>query len=196
MQAMSRLDRIQDGYMTPAEAAARLRVSPITLRHWVNKGVIRASFTAGGHRRYARWDVERLAASRRPGEPQTVLIVDDDVLFANYLRELMHSVDERLNVEYAPDGFEAGRKLIRCRPDVVLLDLVMPGLDGFSVCRRIKSEPDTAHIRVIALTGHPSPEYVQAILSLGAEHCLGKPVDPQTLLTAMGVGSDTALVRP
>lgn len=180
--------------MTPAEAAARLRVSPITLRHWANKGVLRASYTAGGHRRYARKEVERLAAGRRRGEPQTVLIVDDDHLFAGYLQELICSVDAGVKVVYASDGFEAGRKLILCRPEVVLLDLLMPGLDGFSVCRRIKMEPDTAHIRVIALTGQPSPENVRAILSLGAVHCLGKPVDAQALLMAMGL-TDAAKAR-
>lgn len=191
---MTDLAKPDDGYLTPGEAAERLRVSPITLRKWVEKGLLRACYTAGGHRRYSRREVERLAAGRRRGKPMTVLIVDDDRLFANYLRELIGNVDGKARVEYASDGFEAGRKLVMSRPDLVLLDLVMPGLDGFSVCRRIKMEPGTAHIRVIALTGHPSWLNTQAILALGAEHCFAKPVDTQALLRAMGL-TGTATVE-
>lgn len=60
----------------------------------------------------------------------------------------------------AADGFEAGSKLYAFKPDVILLDMMMPGLNGFDICRQIKAAQDTCDIRVIAMTGHLSQENV------------------------------------
>jgi two-component system cell cycle response regulator len=64
---------------------------------------------------------------------------------------------------------------------------MMSELDGFEVCRRIKQDPATAPIRVIALTGHPSPENVQRITAAGAEICLAKPIDNAELFAVLGL---------
>ena len=83
--------------------------------------------------------------------------------------------------DVAADGFEAGRLVATCRPEVVLLDLKMPGLDGFQVCRTIKADPDTSSTVVIAMTGYHSPETEARILECGAIRCFSKPVEPSTL---------------
>ena len=82
---------------------------------------------------------------------------------------------------FAADGFEAGRLTATFRPDVVLLDLRMPGRDGFQVCRTIKADPATSHTLVIAMTGFYSPETEARILECGAVRCFAKPVEPSTL---------------
>ena len=63
------------------------------------------------------------------------------------------------------------------RPDVVLLDLKMPGLDGFQICRTIKADPDTSKTIVIAMTGYYSSETEARILECGAIRCFSKPVE-------------------
>ena len=68
----------------------------------------------------------------------------------------------------------------------MILDLLMPGLDGFEVCRRLRSDPELSGVRVVALTGYATPENVQRILDAGADACLGKPIGPDELLAAIG----------
>lgn len=76
---------------------------------------------------------------------------------------------------------EAGQLITQQQPDIVLLDLKMPGLDGFSVCQRIKQNPQQQSIRIIAITGFADPDNVERILAAGAEQCLSKPIQIQTI---------------
>ena len=182
-------------WLTPNEAAALLMVSPVTVRAWAARGELPAETTAGGHRRFLRGELERFARLRglRLLEPKPapataglrVLVVDDDSVFADFLAELLRQ--HGAEVAIALDGFAAGRAVERWQPSVVLLDLKMPGLDGFDVCRALKASPNTRDIRVLALTGYPSPENVAAIVAAGAEACLAKPVDTLRLLSTLGL---------
>jgi len=63
----------------------------------------------------------------------------------------------------------------------VLLDLRMPGLDGFQVCRTIKADPETSSTIVVAMTGYFSPETESRVLGCGAVRCFAKPIEPSTL---------------
>ena len=115
-------------------------------------------------------------------EKPRVLIVDDDPMITAYLNELLENSEMDLLTETAHDGFEAGSKIHTFSPDVVLLDLMLPGVDGFRVCAQIKSDSATKHIRVIAITGENNMENVSRILAAGAEKCLQKPLNPHELL--------------
>ncbi|MCF8138696.1 MAG: response regulator, partial [Desulfotignum sp.] len=84
--------------------------------------------------------------------------------------------------ETAKDGFDAGMKIMTFKPGLVILDLIMPGMDGFEVCRQIKANPDTAHIKVLAVTGYDSEENRQKILSEGADAYLAKPLFKEELM--------------
>jgi len=175
--------------LSPNEAAKRLSVSPITLRNWADKGLIRAVTTLGGHRRYPLREVERLLKRQHlpDGSPTRIMIVDDDRFLAEILQESLSNVSAPVVVEIANDGFEAGRKLSTFMPDIILLDLMMPGLDGFEVCRAVKNDSATANARVIAITGYPSEENIKRILAAGAEHCLPKPINFDDLLAALNL---------
>lgn len=172
-------------YLTPSEAAKILMVSPITVRAWAQKGLLPSETTPGGHRRFLRETVEQFAKQCKTAPPRSdlrVLIVDDDKQVAEFLVEWLTGLDEPFIVSSAADGFEAGSKVYSFEPDVILLDLMMPKLDGFAVCRQIKADPDTNDIRVIAMTGYPSPENEQRIIDAGAEICISKPLDTKVLL--------------
>lgn len=116
-----------------------------------------------------------------------VLIVDDDLEWQELLTEIIGGAGEEVYIESAVDGFEAGRKVRWFKPDFVLLDLGMPGIDGIKLCRAIKTDPETESARVIAITGKATPENVEHLLLAGAEHCLGKPLDYDSLLAIMGL---------
>jgi CheY-like chemotaxis protein len=82
------------------------------------------------------------------------------------------------------DAPSAESKIVTAdRPDLILLDLFMPGMDGFEVCRRIKSDPQTQATIVVAITAHPSAESEKAILGAGAKAFLPKPLDAKNLVS-------------
>ncbi|MGD8483730.1 MAG: response regulator [Thioalkalispiraceae bacterium] len=178
-------------FLTPNEAAAVLNVSPVTVRQWAQKGMLEATRTAGGHRRFAVQEIERFAAQHgisvqpRNNDQLKILIVDDDDQLRHYLQEHLEYRFDDIALESARDGFDAGSKIHRFQPDIVLLDLMMPGIDGYEVCRAIKQDADTRHIRVIAMTGYYSDENVKKILDEGAVACLRKPLDINTLIDVL-----------
>lgn len=180
-------------YLTPAEVAQMLLVSPITVRQWAQRGLIQAEVTVGGHRRFRQDEVERFARShglnkeRMQVRPFRLLVIEDDPFYREFLVESLRGLLRSGEVASASDGFEAGRKVTEFRPDAMILDLKMPGLDGFEVCRRLKAEPATRHIRVVAVTGFTSEENVKSILAVGAEACLFKPVDIDQLAKALRI---------
>jgi CheY-like chemotaxis protein len=99
-------------------------------------------------------------------------------------------------VVLAGDGFAAGRQVESFKPDVLLLDLKMPGLNGFDVCQEIKTNPITRHIRIIAVTGYASAQNRRLILAAGAETCLAKPFQSDELLALLGVPTPAAVRSP
>lgn len=187
-------------YLTSNEVASRLMVAPNTVRLWSEKGLLHAQTTAGGHRRFPREEVERFLRERHAQDSdavQRVLIVDDDSAFARYLHALISGVGgESVEAAIAHDGFEAGHLLHTFRPQAILLDLMMPGLDGFQVCHLIKNDPITRATRVIAMTGYPTQVNIQRILDAGAEACLSKPMDDEKLLNLLGLAPDNAAPVP
>lgn len=175
-------------YYTPNEVAQLFMVSPVTVRQWAQKGLLSAALTAGGHRRFLRQELLRFADERGlslnwiiHGKAR-VLIVEDDEQVAAFLHELLRGHDGIDALETAANGFEAGRKVHNFEPSVMLLDLMMPGMDGFEVCRALKQDPSTRHIRVLAMTGYPTSENIERIMNAGAEVCLEKPIDTSRLL--------------
>lgn len=188
-------------YLAPSEVAQMLMVSPATIRHWATKGDLKAVATAGGHRRFLLHDVERFVRERdltmqiRSDETLRILIVDDDVPVAAYLSQLFNRIDTPTEIRVAHDGFSAGKLVHSFQPHVVLLDLMMPELNGFEVCRQIKQDTTTKATRVIAMTGFYNEENVRRALDAGAECCIGKPFDQHRLLQLLGLNDNLQTVE-
>ena len=178
-------------FLSPGQAAKQLMVSPAAIRIWAEKGEIHALTTPGGHRRFLQSEVDRFAEERGlvyKGAPQSqlsILIVDDDVQFTRYLTKLLSGYD--VEVQVVNNGFDAGIKVRDMAPHIILLDLMIPGINGFEVCKGIKSSVLTAKTRVIAMTGNPSVENVDKILAAGADVCLAKPIERDDLLELLGL---------
>ncbi len=180
-------------YLAPNELAELLMVSPVTVRHWANKGWIKAVLTPGGHRRFVREEVEKFARARGlslqpPGDGSLrVLVVDDEPDVCTAICELLGALPEEIKTEAANGGFEAGLAVHAFRPHIVLLDLMMPDMDGFEVCRKLRDDPATGSVRVVAMTGYYSEDNARRIIAAGAERCLRKPIDPDELIEALGL---------
>jgi two-component system cell cycle response regulator len=109
-----------------------------------------------------------------------ILVIDDMVGNLRLMQaKLSAEYYEVLTAMRGAEGFEVAR---RQRPDIILLDVMMPDLDGFEVCRRLKSHPDTRHIPVIMLTALGEREDRLRGLEAGAEDFLSKPIDDVQLI--------------
>ena len=111
-----------------------------------------------------------------------VLIVDDHMLIRDALRSLLEAHGVEI-VGEAGNGREAVALAHIHRPDVVLMDLMMPVLDGFEAIKRIKSKPETASIPVVAVTALSRPTDQERAIASGAENYLCKPFDIEELST-------------
>ena len=108
-----------------------------------------------------------------------VLVVDDVLANVRLLEAKLAA--EYYDVQTAMNGLEALSAVERARPDIVLLDVMMPGLDGIAVCRRLKSDPTTQHIPVVMVTALDQPEDRVRSLEAGADDFLTKPVNDVAL---------------
>jgi CheY-like chemotaxis protein len=167
-----------------------LHVDPGSVANWIDQGLLTAHRTPGGHRRVAPDNLVAFLKGHQmpvpdelaPDAPR-VLIVDDEPAIATLVSQSIRTAYPHYDVHTASDGFQAGTILATVKPQLVILDLRMPGMDGFEVCKLIKSQPATKNTEVIAMTAYRSPENEKRILDAGARTCLSKPLDIEKLLS-------------
>jgi excisionase family DNA binding protein len=184
-------------FYTTKQIADLCGVHITTAIRWIDSGELRAFRTPGGRRRVALEDLRQFVgrhnipvARRLARERPMVLVVDDDPLVLRAIaRQLNNS--ERYQVLTAASGYDALLMVGAQLPDLVVLDLLMPGMDGFEVCSSIKRNPDTAHVVIVAVTGRFTPEVEQRVLQLGAHSCLPK----EQAVTSLSPILDAALQR-
>jgi DNA-binding response OmpR family regulator len=111
-----------------------------------------------------------------------ILVVEDDRSIQMVL-EMVLTHMAKCEVLLASDGNQGWDMIQQHKPDVVLLDLMLPGIDGFEVCKRSKEDAATRHIPIIFLTAQPQPAAIAKGLSLGAAAYLIKPFDPTTIIS-------------
>jgi excisionase family DNA binding protein len=170
--------------------ARMLGVAVGSVANWIDQGQLKAGKTPGGHRRVVAENlVEFLRQQNLPVPPRLthrltvrVLVVDDDEAIATWVANEIRVAHPEYDVMTAPDGFSAGEIVGSMNPDAVILDLRMPGLDGYEVCRRIKSKKETKYIAVIAMTAETSAKAEKRILECGARALLAKPLHLESLL--------------
>ena len=173
---------------TVPQAAKYFAIGRVTLWKYVKSGELKASLTPGGHYRVLKKDLEAFArkkgmyplASYHPPVKNKILIVDDDDQIRDLYTKILRI--HKYETDTASDGFEAGVKVMGFEPDLIILDLFMPGMNGFEVCRRIKEDPGKADIKILIFTGHDSVENRERIMAQGADDYLVKPVSNNIFL--------------
>jgi CheY-like chemotaxis protein len=124
---------------------------------------------------------------------EVVLIVDD---VPDNLNLLHDALDEAgYTVLVATDGPSALARAQQARPAIVLLDAMMPGMDGFEVARRLKAQPDTAAIPIVFMTALTETEHVVAAFAAGGVDYVTKPIQPREVLARIGAHTHTARVQ-
>ena len=109
-----------------------------------------------------------------------VLVVDDE----DYIREMLTMLLELhgFQVEEAEDGFEALNIIQSQTPDVIILDVMMPNMDGFTTCQELRSRPETAELPIILLSARSQVEAVRTGLQSGADRYMTKPISKPELV--------------
>jgi CheY-like chemotaxis protein len=123
--------------------------------------------------------------ARTPQGPRRILVVDDDADVRNGLTRAL-TLRGGYQVAAAADAFEAGYHFARHRPDLVILDLVMPGMGGLEVCERMRRLAGVERLKIVVLTGYSGAGNSERSLLSGADLFLTKPQDVETLITHIG----------
>jgi DNA-binding response OmpR family regulator len=111
-----------------------------------------------------------------------ILVVDDDPAIREVIADALLYNDSGYEVETAVDGIDAGLKLERFLPDLVVLDVIMPGMDGLEVCNRIRNRAELDDTKIIIFTGASEGGNAETSLVYGADLFLQKPQPIQVLL--------------
>ena len=113
-----------------------------------------------------------------------MLVVEDDIDSARSLTWILRDMGHE--VEYAINGYVAVDIAEKMRPEFVLLDLALPGMNGFEVCRRLKRTPGLDGVRIIAVSAYSQEEYRQRSKEAGCDGYIVKPLDPAVLEMLLG----------
>ncbi|QYY27959.1 response regulator [Cupriavidus pinatubonensis] len=146
-----------DFYST-REAARRLGVSLRSIQVWVESGRLPAWKTDGGHRRIPRTAVETLAteqdqARAASSRPPTIILIDDDPYMLDLCQRVISTRLPAVRLEVAQNGFEGLLMIGKVNPDLIVLDLMMPGMDGFRLIHALGRVPHYCEIGTVVMTG-------------------------------------------
>ena len=172
-------------YLTTGEVASRCQVSVGTVKNWIDAGRLEAFRTPGRHFRIRASELQRFqdafGFSVRVDESPRVLVVDDQQAFVDLALDALRDLVPAARVEGACGGYEALLRIGSLQPHLLVLDLRMPGLDGFEVCRRLKEVPATKATKIVAMTGFDDDEAEQLARTCGADAFVNKRAGPTAL---------------
>lgn len=170
-------------FLSTRQAAQRLGVSLGTVQNMVENGVLDAWKTAGGHRRIPASSVDNLLAKRRkqisrPGEQGgqlDILIAEDDPTLQKLYQITFDSWKLPITLRIVGDGFEGLLQVGQQMPDILIADLMMPGMDGFEMIKRLRAMPDLSPMDIIVVSAIDSAEIRQRGIPADVT-VFGKPI--------------------
>lgn len=179
---------------TTFEVARFCDVEPATVAYWVEKGILPAYKTPGGHRRVTPNILAEFMETHGMPIPQglsrergkfKILFVDDEDTILDILTTTFGKYKDKFEIKSTGNSFEAGMLVASFSPDLVLLNLKMPGIDGFEICKKIKNAPETRRIKIIAMIGHYPANEVDKSISSGIEKYIKKPFKAKDIINAV-----------
>lgn len=148
-----------DKVYTTREAAKLLDVSLRTVQLWVENGSLSAWRTPGGHRRVSSTSLDALLSARGvvkaavPAREISVLIVEDDKALSRLYEVAISGWGIPVRIDLAQDGFDALIRLGRHKPDIIIADISMPGMDGITMLQKIRADAACNDVEIIVVTG-------------------------------------------
>ena len=170
-------------FLTTRQAALRLGFSLGTVQNMVESGALEAWKTSGGHRRIPVASIEKLLARRRnltpgtqdSGAPLDILIDEDDPTLQLLYQLTMESWDLPIKLRIVGNGFEGLLQVGQQVPDILIADLMMPGMDGFEMIRNLRANPSLARMDIIVVSAIEREEIAKKGLPSDVT-VMGKPI--------------------
>lgn len=189
----TRQDRIDElaakQVFTTGEAAELCKVSQQTIIRCFDRGRLKGFRVPGSRfRRIPRAELLRfmrengIPSDLLGGDRTRVLVVDDDPAIVRLLEEMLGRED-RFEVRTASTGYDAGMTTREFRPHLILLDYMLPDVNGNVVCERLRSDPELAETRIIIVSGVVRQDEIDALLAAGADDFIAKPFEAEILLS-------------
>ncbi|MBM4322770.1 MAG: response regulator [Deltaproteobacteria bacterium] len=175
--------------LTVSQASKYCKVSSKTIINWIEAGHLKAYKTVGGHRRIKKEDMDQFLREKGmplPEEPKgeerkKILVVDDDKIIVETIVQALEEDEYGYEMISASDGFEAGLQISHFKPDLLILDIMMPDINGYEVCQRVKSSPETKDVKIVVLSAYLNDEAFTQMKEYGADACFSKPLPLEQL---------------
>jgi excisionase family DNA binding protein len=169
--------------LSTTKVAKYCHVSHAAVCNWVKADKLKAYRTPGGQYRiepkvlveFMKQHGMPLPEELQPKGVQRIVVVDDEPQVVDFVQRALGPDGAGYEVSAARDGYTAGRLVHSLLPDLVLLDIRMPGIDGYKVCENIKSDPATKNTDVLIITAYAPEENVDQLLKMGVVGVLEKP---------------------
>src|SRR5579885_3050250 len=177
---------------TTFEVARLCGVFHTTVINWVNKGKLKARVTPGGHRRIPlselvpfmkKYDMPVPADIDDPH--RHVLILDDEPMMTRLIEKGFQKYKDRYQVQLSNNPVDALVQVGKKLPDILIMDLMMPVMDGFQVCQILKSSPATKDMKIIAISGRKLTASQQDFLAKNVDLFMQKPFEMNDLVSAV-----------
>ncbi len=176
------------------EAAKICNSSIMSINRWIHAGELKSYRTPGGHHRIPKDDL--ISFLKRNNIPFSlnefihkwkILVVDDDELVLSSIVKNLRKFCPDFEVISANSGYEAGILVAQFSPHVIILDIMMPHMDGFKVCESIKSNPEKEDIIIVVITGYGNKENEEKAYNCGANKVFFKPIKSTKLVSEIRI---------
>src|SRR5262249_27167125 len=187
---------------TTGEAAKICKVSQQTIIRCFDNGQLKGFRVPGS--RFRRIPREALYKFMKDNKIPTdalesgkrkVLLVDDDVELVELMNKVLEE-DGRFEVKIASNGFDAGMMVKDYRPDIIVLDVMLPDINGKEVCQRVRSDSSLEEVRILCISGMVEEDRIQELKLAGADAFLHKPFEIDYLIERMCVLLDIEQAVP
>ena len=187
---------IPEPFLTTKSIARYCHMSVTQIKRWILNGDLKAVQTPGGHYRITQEDFKDFLD--RQGLPivedffrgikkKKILVADDDETVVGVISDILQKKYDDIELKTAYDGYQALITAGNFNPDLMILDIRMPKIDGLEVCRRIReNEAISPDLKILAITAHVDMYDRMSVIDAGADEYLIKPIDIETLLSNVG----------
>jgi len=182
---------VPEPLLTTGEIARYCHTSISQVKRWIQNNELNAIQTPGGHYRVRKDDFREFLTQInmpvieeyfRPVTKRRLLIADDDDKLVETYKNILEDRFDDIEIETAYDGYEALIKAGKMNPDIIILDLRMPKIDGLDVCKRLRRDGLlNKDVMIIAMTAHTEAYTREQVLESGADEYLIKPIEIKTL---------------
>ena len=191
----------EESLLTSHQVGSLLQVTPATINNWVKDGRLPAFRTPGGHIRIRASELISFLVEHEMPVPSAlngalkkrVLLADDDEKVLKALKRSLNKYRPRVEVQTTSNGVDALVMVGSFRPDLVLLDVFMPGIDGIDVCKRLGEMSETKSVSVVVTSGRLTKKIEKRALAAGARAVWGKPFSARDILDELGMSQSLTL---